>query len=67
MVNKLVKKAKRSKELKIAKEAKFNPKVLFQYISSQNKPRETIPDLDKPDGTQTDNDRDKVNVLSDFF
>ena len=67
MVNKLVKKAKRSKELKIAKESKLNPKVLFQYIASQNKPRDTIPDLDKPDGTQTANDGDKVNVLSDFF
>ena len=41
--------------------------MLFQYIASQNKPRETIPDLDKPDGTQTTSEHDKVNVLSDFF
>ena len=67
LVNKEVKKAKRKKELKIAQEAKTNPKALFQYISSKTKPKETIPNLEKPDGSKTENDHDKVNVLSDFF
>ena len=67
LVNKEVKKAKRRKELTIAKEAKTNPKALFQYIASKTKPKESIPNLDKPDGSVTENDQDKVKVLSDFF
>ena len=66
-VNKEVKKAKRKKEKKIALESKLNPKALFQYIASKTKPREAIPNLDKPDGTQTTNDAEKVKVLNDFF
>ena len=62
-----VKKAKRTKEMKVAKEAKLNPKVLFQYISSKNKTRDKIPDLDKEDGTQTRSDTEKVNLLSEYF
>ena len=67
LVNKEVRKAKRGKELKVAKESKLNPKALFQYIASKTKPKEKIPDLDKSDGTQTQNDKEKVEVLSDFF
>ena len=66
-VNKEVKKAKRKKERKVAKESKLNPKALYQYIASRTKPREAIPNLDKPDGTQTTNDAEKVNVLNNFF
>ncbi|MCP3853075.1 MAG: hypothetical protein GY694_23025, partial [Gammaproteobacteria bacterium] len=67
LVNKEVKLAKRRKELTIAKEAKTNPKALFQFIASKTKPKEKIPNLDKPDGNKTENDNDKVKVLSDFF
>ena len=67
LVNKLVKKAKRQKEKKVATEAKFNPKALFQYISAKTKTRETVPNLQKPDGTHTTNDAEKVEVLSQFL
>ena len=67
LVNKLVKKAKREKEKNVAKEAKSNPKALFQYISSKTKTRENVPNLEKQDGTLTKNDAEKVEVLSQFF
>ena len=62
-----VKKAKRNKEMKVAKEAKLNPKVLFQYISSKNKTRDKTPNLAKDDGTQTRSDTEKVNRFSEYF
>merc|ERR1711923_415346 len=67
LVNKEVRKAKRTKELKVAKESKLNPKALFQYIASKTKPKDKIPDLEKSDGTLTKSDKEKVEVLSDFF
>ena len=67
LVNKEVRKAKRTKELKVAKESKLNPKALFQYIASKTKPQDKIPNLEKNDGTLTANDKEKVEVLSDFF
>ena len=66
-VNSLVRKAKRAKEMKVAKEVKTNPKALFKYIASKNKTKEKIPDLDKGDGTYTETDLEKVNLLSDYF
>ena len=52
-VNNGVRRAKRMKEQKVAKDAKLNPKALFQYVSSKNKTKEKIPDLVKEDGTKT--------------
>ena len=66
-VNIEVRKAKKEKELNIAKQSKQNPKILYQYISSQSKPKETVSNLTKEDGTTTNNDLDKANVLNDFF
>lgn len=62
-----VKEAKKKKELSIAKQAKLNPKVLYNYISSKTKPKETISDLEKPNGELTENDEEKSQVLCDFF
>ena len=59
--------AQKDKELSVAKEAKTNPKALFNYISSKTKPKETISDLDKPNGEMTENDEEKSQVLNDFF
>ena len=67
LVNKEVKQAKRNKELKVAKEAKFNPKALYQFFASMNKPKESVPNLEKQDGTLTETDEEKANLLSDFF
>lgn len=67
IVNNEVKKAKRQKERTVAEEAKTNPKALFQYISSKTKPKESIPNLERKDGSTTENDIQKVKVLSDYF
>lgn len=66
-VNILVKEAKMTKELKIAKEAKTNPKALFKYISSKTKPKEAIANLIKDDDSLTTNDLEKSHVLNKFF
>ena len=58
---------KLDQELNIANKSKHNPKLLYQYISSRAKPRETISNLKKHDGTLTDNDLDKASVLNQFF
>ena len=67
MVNKRAKEAKRDKERKVAKDVKLNPKALYQYLASMCKQKEPVPNLLKPDGTLTDNDQEKAEVLSNFF
>ena len=41
--------------------------MLYQYISSKSKPKEPVSQLTKEDGTLTDNDLEKANVLNNFF
>ena len=62
-----VKKAKKQKEINIAKEAKTNPKALFDYVASKTKQREGIANLVKDDGSLTKNEGEKAQVLSQFF
>ena len=66
-VNNEVKQTKMSREVKLAKEAKSNPKAIYQYVSARTKPRETIPELSTPDGTYTKGDQQKSEVLNTFF
>ena len=66
-VNAAVKRAKKQKEESIAKEAKSNPKALFDYVASKTKQKEGIANLLKGDGSLTKNDEEKAQVLSDFF
>ena len=56
----------RAKERNIAKLIKTNPKLFYQYVSSKTKPREQISNLKKPDGTLTENDLEKAEVLKTF-
>ena len=58
---------KKANEIRIAKEAKTNPKALFRYISSKSKPKEVIPDLKMKDGGHTENDQQKADELNSFF
>ena len=67
IVNVEVSQTKCQKEQKIAREAKNNPKALFQYINKKTKPRETVPDLTKPNGELTENSQEKAQVLNEFF
>ena len=63
----LTRKTKRAKEVKLAREAKSNPKAFFQYVSSKIKRKEPIANLIKEDGTLTEDNLGKAKVLSDFF
>lgn len=60
-------KAKINKEVKVALNAKTNPKQFFQYINKKLKPKESISNLSKEDGSMTDGDKEKCGVLNDFF
>ena len=53
-------KAKRAREAKVVRDAKKNPKALFQYVAS-------ISNLSKSHGTLTEDDQGKASVLSAFF
>ena len=66
-VTREVKKAKRLKEIDLAKKSKTNPKLVYQYISSKTKNKDNIPDLDTPDGDTTKSDTEKAKVLNNFF
>ena len=56
-------------EKRIAKNIKTNPKGLqiHHYLSSKSKPRESVANLTKPDGSLTENDSEKAHVLNTFF
>lgn len=54
-------------EVKIAKEAKTNPKSFYQYVSSNIKPKESVANLMDSDGNMTRSNEDKANVLNKFF
>ena len=66
-VNAEVTKAKKAKELDIAKKVKSNPKALFQYVASKTKPREAIPNLQTHEGKLTSTNKEKAQVLNEFF
>ena len=59
--------AKCNKEKSIAKEAKTNPKLFFQYVNSKLKPKEKVSSLLKEDGSLTNNDLEKAELLNSFF
>ena len=62
-----MRKAKRARENMIAKLVKKNPKAFFQYVSSKIKTRDKVANLKQKDGTLTENDSQKSNVLNNFF
>ena len=62
-----IRKNKRQKEVKIAKNIKSNAKTFYQYISSKSCKKDKIPDLIKADGTKTKNDEEKSRELNNFF
>ena len=60
-------KAKCLKEQMVAKSAKINPKMFYQYVKSKTKPKENISSLLKDDGKLTENDKEKAEVLNNYF
>ena len=57
------KKAKRLREYKVAKDAKVNPKAFYQYVASKIKQKEPISNLLKDDGSLTEDDIGKAEIL----
>ena len=56
-----------SYESSIITRSKRNPKLLYNYIRKQTKPKISIQGLKLPDGTMTDTDVGAANLLSDVF
>ena len=64
---KLIKKAKKDHEKKIAQKSKENPKMFWNYINSQRKCKESIPVLKGKDGKMYTDNYNKTCILNDFF
>ena len=62
-----VRKAVRDFERQIAGEAKANPKAFYKYARSKMKTCSAVADLECLDGTMTETDVDKAEVLNTFF
>ena len=60
-------KAVRSYELKLASEAKQNPKAFYAYASSKLKTRENVGDLEDEEGKLHTLDTDKTDIMNVFF
>ena len=60
-------KAVRLYEKDIASQIKQNPKHLWRYLKSKPNVRHGVPNLEREDGTLTDRDSDKAEVLNSFF
>jgi len=56
-----------SREKRLAEQAKTNPKCFYQYVSAKTKPKETVSNLIKDDGSLTQSDTEKADVLNSFF
>jgi hypothetical protein len=57
----------KTREHNLAKEAKINPKAFYQYVNSKTKPKEAVSNLLRDDGSLTQNDSEKADVLNKFF
>ena len=57
----------KSNEASLALEAKTNPKRFFQYVASKTKTRESVSNLKKTDDSLTENDKEKADVLNEYF
>ena len=66
-VSKQLKHLKKEQERKIANECKINPKAFWQFVNSKRKCKIGISALKKEDGTYTNSDREKAEVLDNLF
>ena len=62
-----VRKAKRNFERKIALDIKNDPKSFWNYVRSKTKVKTAVGNLLKPDGSMTNNEAEKAEVLNIFF
>lgn len=66
-IKKLVDKAVKNYELSIITKAKSNPKLLYDYINTQNKIKDSIRSLKSSDDSTITNELDIANCLNDTF
>lgn len=59
--------SRRNFERKLAHECRKNTKGVWKYIKSQMRRSKTIPDLKKPDGSLTSDDKEASEVLSQQY
>ena len=64
---KMIKKAKKCHEQKIASQAKTNPKAFWKHVNSKRKCRENVAALQKEDGSLATEDKEKADLLINFF
>ena len=58
---------KKNKENSIAQNIKNNPKAFYQYIASKSVKKEGVANLINSDGKLTNNDKEKCDILNNFF
>lgn len=70
-VKTLTRKLKKKHELELAQKAKKNPKAIWKYIKSKSKTRsgigELLTDQNDEKSPKTDDDKEKAEILSNFF
>ena len=65
--NRECKKARRNLEKTVASQSKHNPKPFWSYATSKLSTRSGVADLIKLDGTKTNSDQEKAEILNAFF
>ena len=65
--SRVIKKAKREYERKLAKDCKLNPKLFWKYVQNKTKVTTGISPLTQSDGGVAVSDKDKADVLNSFF
>ena len=63
----VIKKAKKNHEKKIAENSKSNPKMFWRYVQDKLKSNVGISVLHGPDGELKTTDKDKADVLNEYF
>lgn len=66
-VSKAIKKSKKQYEKNIASKVKENPKAFWKFVNSSRKCRENVSALQKEDGFLATSDKDKADILINFF
>ena len=70
-VRKMTRKLQKQFEMKLAAEAKSNPKAIWKYINSKSKTRVGVSELNTdpadPTSKLTTSDKEKAEVLGQFF
>ena len=66
-LRKLTRQLKQRHEKDIARKSKKAPKLFWSYINSKLKTKPRTEDLQRPDGTLAETDREKADILSEFF